>query len=273
MQLHSDSTAREPMPAPRAKSHRSIAIFAAVATLGALGLLTVEFARMRADDAERWSLWLQNLVNSFRVIEICALAFGAYQFWVGRNERRASDEAAVFRARKDANYQAWQVINSAQGKGGSGGRIDALADLVRNDVSLSGINLDGAWLEGIDLRGAALQTASFETTNLQSALFDGARLDGASFRGATLVAASFVGANLKGVDFAGARLSAANFAGADLTDARGWREIVTLAHANVDGMHAAPRGFLEWARANGAVDSASERSLDERGQSQEFRIL
>jgi hypothetical protein len=228
---------------------------------------------MRADDAERWSLWLQNLVNSFRVIEVCALAFGAYQFWVGRNERRVSDRAAVSRAKKDANYQAWQVINSAQGKGGSGGRIDALADLVRNDVSLSGINLDGAWLEGIDLRGAALQTASFDTTNLQSARFDDARLDGATFRGASLVAASFVGASLKGADLAGARLSAANFAGADLTDARGWREIVSLAHANVDGMRAAPRGFVEWARVNGATDPSSERSLDHPDQSQEFRVL
>src|SRR5438552_11527553 len=27
------------------------------------------------------------------------------------------------------HYQAWQVINTAQGKGGSGGRIDALAQL------------------------------------------------------------------------------------------------------------------------------------------------
>src|ERR1700678_929950 len=27
------------------------------------------------------------------------------------------------------HYQAWQVINTAQGKGGSGGRIDALREL------------------------------------------------------------------------------------------------------------------------------------------------
>jgi hypothetical protein len=261
------------MQAQKQKSGHTTAIVVTFVIIAGLGLLTVEFARMRADDAERWSLWLQNLVNSFRVIEICALAFGAYQFWVGRNERRSADAAAVIRARKDANYQAWQVINSAQGKGGSGGRIDALADLVRNDVSLSGINLDGAWLESIDLRGAALQTASFETTNLQSARFDGARLDGASFRGATLVAVSFVGTSLKGADFAGARLSAANFAGADLTDVKGWREIITIAHANVEGMRAAPRGFVEWARINGAVDASSERSLDHPEQSQEFRVL
>lgn len=30
---------------------------------------------------------------------------------------------------KERHYQAWQVINAAQGKPGSGGRIDALKDL------------------------------------------------------------------------------------------------------------------------------------------------
>jgi hypothetical protein len=32
---------------------------------------------------------------------------------------------------KQKHYQAWQVITSAQGKGGSGGRIDALEKLHR----------------------------------------------------------------------------------------------------------------------------------------------
>src|SRR5580704_15293488 len=31
--------------------------------------------------------------------------------------------------RKQKHYQAWQVINTAQGKGGSGGRIEALQEL------------------------------------------------------------------------------------------------------------------------------------------------
>src|SRR3974377_36883 len=30
---------------------------------------------------------------------------------------------------KQKHYQAWQVINTAQGKGGNGGRIDALQEL------------------------------------------------------------------------------------------------------------------------------------------------
>ena len=132
-------------------------------TFGSIAtVLTIVFARMSSADAAAWTMWLQNTVNTVRLFEVAALAFTAYQVLASRSERRDAEAEAVRRARKDANYQAWQVINSAQGKGGSGGRIDALADLVRNDVSLAGINLDGAWLESIDLRNASLPMASFE---------------------------------------------------------------------------------------------------------------
>ena len=40
---------------------------------------------------------------------------------------------------KQKHYQAWQVINSAQGKGGSGGRIDALEELHADGVPLVGV--------------------------------------------------------------------------------------------------------------------------------------
>jgi len=235
--------------------------------------LTVVFARMSRADSASWTMWLQNAVNTIRLLEVTALGFTAYQFWVGRAERRNAEAEAVRRARKDTNYQAWQVINSAQGKGGSGGRIDALADLVRNDVSLAGINLDHAWLESIDLKNAALVMASFEKANLQGAQFDGARLDGANLRHATLTAASFAGASLRGADLTGARLSATNLAGADLTDVRGWREVATFGHANVEALRAAPRGFVEWARLHGAVDPASDALMEHPEQSREFRIL
>jgi len=248
-----------------------IVVIALIALL--LGYLTFVFARMPAATAALWTEWLQNAVNTIRLLEVSALGFGAYQFWVNRHEARAAEAETARRARKDTNYQAWQVINSAQGKGGSGGRVDALADLVRNDVSLAGINLDGAWLESIDLRNAALPMASFEKTNLQGARFDGARLDGASFRGANLSAASFTTASLRGADLTGARLSAVNLAGADLFDVRGWREIATVAHANVAELRTAPRGFVEWALLNGAAGGASDGSVDNPEQSREFRIL
>ena len=82
-----------------------------------------------------------------------------------------------------ANYQAWQVVNAAQGKGGSGRRIDALADLARNRVSLAGVNLDGAWLEGIDLPSAILPQASLRGSNLQASELSSANSDRADLTG------------------------------------------------------------------------------------------
>jgi pentapeptide repeat protein len=61
------------------------------------------------------------------------------------------------------------VVNTAQGKGGNGGRIDALQDLARNGVSLSGVRLEDAWLEGIQLEGASLPRASLRNAQILGA--------------------------------------------------------------------------------------------------------
>ncbi len=203
-----------------------------------------------------------------------ALVFSAYQFWAGRNERRAADEAAAVQARKDSNYQAWQVINSAQGKGGSGGRPDALRDLARNGISLAGVNLDGAWLDGVDLRSAQLEMASFEGANLHGAQLQGATLVGVNFRGANLVTASLAGASLQGADFTGARLSAADLSEADLFNVKGLRD-ATLSYTNIEGIRRAPAGFREWAIAQGAVNQASEEIAegDDSAYSNVFRRI
>lgn len=221
----------------------------------------------------QWSLWLQTAVNGAKLVELGALGFAAYQFWAGRAERRAAEAAAVVRARRDAIYQAWQVVNGAQGKGGSGGRVDALADLARHQVSLAGVNLDGAWLHGVDLRGATLVRASFENADLRGARLDGAQLEGVNFRGANLVTASLAGASLKSADLAGARLAAVDLTGADLTDVRGWREIAGFGHAQLEGVRSAPSGLVPWALAHGAVDAVSDRSPSDAGFAREFRTL
>ena len=49
---------------------------------------------------------------------------------------------------KQKHYQAWQVINSAQGKGGSSGRIDALEELHQDGVLLVGVDVSDAFLQG-----------------------------------------------------------------------------------------------------------------------------
>src|ERR1700721_2239669 len=49
---------------------------------------------------------------------------------------------------KQKHYQAWQVINTAQGKGGSGGRREALQELVADHVDLVGADVGEGFLWG-----------------------------------------------------------------------------------------------------------------------------
>ena len=60
---------------------------------------------------------------------------------------------------KQRHYQAWQVINTAQGKGGSGGRIDALQELNADKVPLVGVDVSAAFLQGVRLDRANLLRA------------------------------------------------------------------------------------------------------------------
>lgn len=224
---------------------------------------------------EGWTAWLQDAANLARVVELAAFLFGAYQFWAGRRERRASDAENTRRQIIDANYQAWQVINSAQGKGGSGGRIEALGDLLRNGVSLAGIRLDDAWLEGVQLPAAVLVRGSCLRTNLTRANLSGANLEGADLRSAELVGANLSGANLRGANLSDARLSGTILDGADLTDVTGWGEVRSISHASIEGVRHAPTGFREFAPERGAFDSATATPPEEEvlTYSQHYRAI
>ncbi len=139
-------------------------------------------------------------------------------------------------------FQAWQVINTAQGKGGSGGRAEALADLIAEEVPLMGINLSGddnvgAYLPGIDLAGqdlrrsvlsgailtdAKLSGANLEDVDLSSANLEGADLREAKLRRADLSGAILDSANLSGVDLSHANLQGAQLGGVDFRKAKLW---------------------------------------------------
>src|SRR5216683_5709124 len=73
--------------------------------------------------------------------------------------------------KKQKHYQAWQVINTAQGKGGSGGRIEALEELNRDRVPLVGINAAGAFLQGVRLRKGRLLRCNLEACDLRNSDF------------------------------------------------------------------------------------------------------
>jgi Pentapeptide repeats (8 copies) len=163
---------------------------------------------------------------------------------------------------KQKHYQAWQVINSAQGKGGNGGRMEALEELNADGVSLVGVDLSSAFLKGVRLRKARLARANFDGADARDADLSGAYLEDASlrsanFRGARLVGASLEGCAMKGADLSGADFTGANLENADLGNAElegvKWEGIKSVKGMNVYGVEKAPREFVEWAVGHGAV--------------------
>src|SRR5208337_951372 len=92
---------------------------------------------------------------------------------------------------KQRHYQAWQVINTAQGKGGSGGRIEALQELNSDHVPLVGVDVSSAFLQSLDLSGANLMRSDFSSADLRNSNFTAtdltlSNLNSANFRNAHL---------------------------------------------------------------------------------------
>jgi Pentapeptide repeats (8 copies) len=170
---------------------------------------------------------------------------------------------------KQRHYQAWQVINTAQGKGGSGGRIEALQELNEDKVPLVGVDVSSAFLQGIHLSKADLLRSNFSAADLRNSDLSGcnfalANLNSANFRGAVLDHASFVQANLRNADLNESHLTDANLEGAVLDDAdlRGadlagvqWRNMQSMTGANIAGIRNAPNGFVDWALQHGAISA------------------
>lgn len=172
---------------------------------------------------------------------------------------------------KQRHYQAWQVINTAQGKGGSGGRIEALQELNADKVPLVGVDVSSAFLQGLNLKGANLMRADFSSTDLRDSNLVGvnfafANLNSANLRDSALDHASFAQANLAGVDLEGSSMAGADLSGAVLNDADlrqadlrdvQWTRLKSIHGANVALLRNPPPGFVAWALANGAVSQPS----------------
>ena len=173
---------------------------------------------------------------------------------------------------KQQHYQAWQVINTAQGKGGSGGRLEAMQELNADHVPLVGVDVTGAYLQGIRLERSSLLRANFSDADVRMGDFRGADfsdadLHGANFRGsnfsgtvlrrAELDDADLVDANLSRADLAGASLANADLRRTNLNGAR-WRDIASIKGANIGGMKDLPEGFRDWALQHGAVETEDD---------------
>jgi hypothetical protein len=173
---------------------------------------------------------------------------------------------------KQKHYQAWQVINTAQGKGGNGGRIEALQELNADRISLVGVDVSGAFLQSIRLQRASLARSNFSAADLRDSDLSFADLSDADLRSANLrqsilrsanlERAEMTGADLFGADLAGADLSGATLANADLRHADlanlKWSDALDLNNANIFGVKNAPEGFATYALKRGAVQTESE---------------
>ena len=170
------------------------------------------------------------------------------------------------------HHQAWQVINSAQGKGGSGGRIDALQELHADGVPLVGVDVSGAFLQDIDLsqanllranfraadvRGANLNGAQIQYVDLASANFRNANLRNADLRNATLQDADLTGANLSEADLGGANLAKVDLRDSDFRKTK-WQKMESIKLVNIFGIKDAPTGFLDRAIQKGAISTESD---------------
>jgi hypothetical protein len=173
---------------------------------------------------------------------------------------------------KQKHYQAWQVINTAQGKGGSGGRIDALQELNHDGVPLVGVDVSGAFLQSVHLERARLLRSNFSATDLRNGNFNfvdfsdanlrtanlrQSHLQGASFQRADMEDADLTDADLTGADLSGANLNDADLSNTQLSNLR-WRDIRSFKNANIYGVKDAPEGFVSWAKQHGAVQTSAD---------------
>lgn len=173
---------------------------------------------------------------------------------------------------KQRHYQAWQVINTAQGKGGSGGRIEALQELNGDGVPLVGVDVSTAFLQGVHLGKARLLRSNFNAADVRNSDFKSANLQdsdlhSANFRQGNFQDASLVGARMDDADLQGADLSSANLSGSTLDNAdlrftnmnnTGWNGIQSIKGANIYGVRNPPPGFVDWAVKHGAVQTKPE---------------
>ncbi|HET6246175.1 MAG TPA: pentapeptide repeat-containing protein [Tepidisphaeraceae bacterium] len=170
--------------------------------------------------------------------------------------------------RQQKHYQAWQVINTAQGKGGSGGRVDALEQLNDDHVPLVGVDVAEAFLQDVHLEKARLRRSIFRAADMRNAhlgkaeaadaIFTSANLRGADLRNADLSGSTLVDSDLTDADMGAANVHGVNFdradlRGADLSGINDWQAISSIHLANIAGVKNPPAGFVSWAVGHGAV--------------------
>jgi uncharacterized protein YjbI with pentapeptide repeats len=222
--------------------------------------------------------WLSYLLGNWAFLEVIeylgtfSILFGVILYFAESGDRD-----------KQKHYQAWQVINTAQGKGGSGGRKEALQELAADHIDLVGVDVSDAFLQGVRLSGANLARANLRGTDVRDGVFERADLEYADLTSANIRGGSLAKANLQYAVFTDGDLNGCNLSEADCEDTDfsradlrncelknlKWKGIKEVKLANVFGAKDAPDGFIAWARQNGAVAFESDaewQAAIEKGQ-------
>jgi pentapeptide repeat protein len=196
---------------------------------------------------EWFSEWLAFLLSRWAVLEVLEYAgtlsilIGVIFYFAGSRDRL-----------EQKHYQAWQVINTAQGKTGNGGRFSALQGLNADGVPLINIDVADAFLRGIDLHRADLSRSKLSGADMRGAVLNNANLSETK-----MIYTNLEGADLRGVDLDDADLTNADLTGADLSGIRNWRSIESITGATMDGVKNAPDGFIDWAKQHGATQQSA----------------
>jgi uncharacterized protein YjbI with pentapeptide repeats len=211
--------------------------------------------------------WLSYLLGNWAFLEVIeylgtfSILFGVILYFAESGNRE-----------KQKHYQAWQVINTAQGKGGSGGRTEALQELAADHIDLVGVDVSDAFLQGVRLSGANLARANLRGADVRAGVFDRADLEYADLTSANIRGGSLAKANLQYAVFTDGDLNGCNLSEADCEDTvftradlrncelknLKWKGIKDLRLANVFGVKDAPEGFMSWAMQHGAVAIESD---------------
>jgi uncharacterized protein YjbI with pentapeptide repeats len=134
-----------------------------------------------------------------RIITVASVAVAVFLWWREADERK-----------KQNHYRAWELINSARGSTGDGGRRDALQDLNEDGVNMADAPLTKAYLSGVELPKARLDRADLSETNLISATLSNAILSRTNLSRANLTEADLTEADLSMANLTDANLTKAN---------------------------------------------------------------
>jgi uncharacterized protein YjbI with pentapeptide repeats len=215
----------------------------------------------------QWAVYAMSHVSLLELLEYCgsfSILVAVIFYFMDGPERT-----------KLKHYQAWQVINTAQGKGGSGGRTDALHELNEDHVPLVGVDVSDAFLQQLDLKNADLRRSDFHGADLRNAQLSGTSFDqsdlvfanlrqadlaGVKLTDANCTDADFTGASLTGVVLQDARFDRADLRDTDLAGIQQWDHVASIKLANIHGVRNAPDGFMDWALKHGAVDTVSDQA-------------